>query len=249
MILTWLLGALIVAAIAIALNFNRLVRHRNLVREAWSGIDVQLKRRHDLVPSLVESVRGHATFERGVLEDVTRLRGGAPASRALQDGENALSAQLRGLLAVAEPIRSCAPASFLALRSGSPRWRTACRWRGATQRHRARLQHGRRVVPVERRRRRLRLHAGGLFQVERARTRGAAGADVRRRVAGPPRFWTWIAALLLLAARRSSAQEEDPSAENWVPAPKIQWWCRKTRRPRSASSTTEATSPSTATAG
>ena len=102
MILTWLLGALIVAAIAIALTFNRLVRHRNLVREAWSGIDVQLKRRHDLVPSLVESVRGHATFERGVLEDVTRLRGSAPASRALQDGENALSAQLRGLLAVAE---------------------------------------------------------------------------------------------------------------------------------------------------
>ena len=102
MMLTWLLGALIAAAIVIALAFNRLVRHRNLVREAWSGIDVQLKRRHDLVPSLVESVRGHATFERGVLEDVTRLRGGAPASRALQDGENALSAQLRGLLAVVE---------------------------------------------------------------------------------------------------------------------------------------------------
>jgi LemA protein len=102
MMLTWLLGTLIVVASSIALNFNRLVRHRNLVREAWSGIDVQLKRRHDLVPSLVESVRGHATFERGVLEDVTRLRGGAPASRALQDGENALSAQLRGLLAVAE---------------------------------------------------------------------------------------------------------------------------------------------------
>jgi len=102
MMLTWLLGALIAAAIVIALAFNRLVRHRNLVREAWSGIDVQLKRRHDLVPSLVESVRGHATFERGVLEDVTRLRGDAPASRALQDGENALSAQLRGLLAVVE---------------------------------------------------------------------------------------------------------------------------------------------------
>src|SRR4029079_853753 len=102
MMLTWLLGALIAAAIVIALAFNRLVRHRNLVREAWSGIDVQLKRRHDLVPSLVESVRGHATFERGVLEDVTRLRGGAPASRALQDGENALSAQLRALLAVVE---------------------------------------------------------------------------------------------------------------------------------------------------
>ena len=81
MMLTWLLGALIAAAIVIALAFNRLVRHRNLVREAWSGIDVQLKRRHDLVPSLVESVRGHATFERGVLEDVTRLRRRARVAR------------------------------------------------------------------------------------------------------------------------------------------------------------------------
>ena len=116
MMLTWLLGALIAAAIVIALAFNRLVRHRNLVREAWSGIDVQLKRRHDLVPSLVESVRGHATFERGVLEDVTRLRGGAPASRALQDGENALSAQLRGLLAVVEAYPQLrAGESFLGL--------------------------------------------------------------------------------------------------------------------------------------
>ena len=96
------LGAPIVVAIAVALAFNRLVRHRNLVREAWSGIDVQLKRRHDLVPALVESVRGHASFERGVLEDVTRLRGDARATRALQDGENALTGQLRGLLAVVE---------------------------------------------------------------------------------------------------------------------------------------------------
>ncbi len=114
--MTWALaiGALIV--VAIALSFNRLVRHRNLVREAWSGIDVQLKRRHDLVPSLVESVRGHATFERGVLEDVTRLRAAAPASRALQDGENALSAQLRGVLAVAEAYPQLrAGESFLAL--------------------------------------------------------------------------------------------------------------------------------------
>ncbi|MFN8643347.1 MAG: LemA family protein [Candidatus Binatia bacterium] len=95
-------GAFVGLLLAGALAFNRLVRHRNLVREAWSGIDVQLERRHDLVPNLVEAVRGHAAFERGVLEAVTRLRGDARASRALQDGENALTAQLRGLLAVAE---------------------------------------------------------------------------------------------------------------------------------------------------
>ena len=96
--------------------FNRLVRERNMVREGWSGIDVQLKRRHDLVPNLVESVRGHATFERTVLEEVTRLRGAPRASRALQDGENALTTQLRGLLAVAEAYPQLrAGESFLGL--------------------------------------------------------------------------------------------------------------------------------------
>ena len=116
MIAALALGALLVLLAWVAVAFNRLVRHRNLVREAWSGIDVQLKRRHDLVPALVESVRGHAAFERGVLEEVTRLRGGAPASRALQDGENALTTQLRGLLAVAEAYPQLRAAdSFLAL--------------------------------------------------------------------------------------------------------------------------------------
>ena len=110
------IGAIAVLALAGALAFNRLVRHRNLVREAWSGIDVQLKRRHDLVPNLVESVRGHATFERTVLEEVTRLRGAPRASRALQDGENALATQLRGLLAVAEAYPQLrAGESFLGL--------------------------------------------------------------------------------------------------------------------------------------
>jgi LemA protein len=112
---TLALGAALIAVIALAAAFNRLVRHRNLVREAWSGIDVQLKRRHDLVPALVESVRGHASFERGVLEDVTRLRRGR-ASQALQDGENALTGELRGLLAVVEAYPELrAGASFLEL--------------------------------------------------------------------------------------------------------------------------------------
>lgn len=109
-----LLATLVLAIVPGAgiVAFNRLVRHRNLVREAWSGIDVQLKRRHDLVPPLAEVVRGHAEFERGVLENVTRLRAESPAtapsrrspvaSRELQDGENALATQMRSLLAVVE---------------------------------------------------------------------------------------------------------------------------------------------------
>ena len=55
--------------------YNRLVRKRNLVEEGWSGIEVQLKRRADLVPNLVEAVKGYMGHERGVLEKVTELRG------------------------------------------------------------------------------------------------------------------------------------------------------------------------------
>lgn len=111
-----LLLLLLALLVWLVVAFNRLVRQRNLVREGWSGIDVQLKRRHDLVPALVEAVRGHAAFERGVLDEVTRLRAAAPATRALQDGENALAAQVRGLLAVAEAYPELrASDSFLAL--------------------------------------------------------------------------------------------------------------------------------------
>ncbi len=109
---------LLVLLLWLVVAFNRLVRQRNLVREGWSGIDVQLKRRHDLVPALVEAVRGHAAFERGVLEEVTRLRAAAPATRAQQDGENALAAQLRGLLAVVEAYPELrASESFLTLQA------------------------------------------------------------------------------------------------------------------------------------
>ena len=102
-----------------AWSFNRLVRDRNLVTEGWSGIDVQLKRRHDLVPSLVETVRGYAEFEKGLLEDVTRLRAGASgreATRELRNDENALTDRLRTLFAVAEAYPDLkANRSFLTL--------------------------------------------------------------------------------------------------------------------------------------
>jgi len=95
-------AALLVLLAWAAFAFNRLVRHANLVREAWSGIDVQLARRHDLVPNLVEVVRSYASFEKQLLVDLTRLRAEGRATRALQDGENALSTQLRSVLALAE---------------------------------------------------------------------------------------------------------------------------------------------------
>jgi len=95
-------AALLVLLAWTAFAFNRLVRHANLVREAWSGIDVQLARRHDLVPNLVEVVRSYASFEKQLLVDLTRLRAAGRATQALQDGENALSTQLRSVLALAE---------------------------------------------------------------------------------------------------------------------------------------------------
>jgi LemA protein len=106
--LFWIIIAIVaaIAVYAIAV-FNRLVRLRQMVNEAWSGIDVQLKRRSDLVPNLVEAVKGYAAHERTVLEEVTALRGAARtvpaddvAGRAKAEG--ALSAGLGKLLALAE---------------------------------------------------------------------------------------------------------------------------------------------------
>jgi LemA protein len=106
MLAAWITGLAAGALVLWAIYaFNRLVRDRNLVKEAWSGIDVQLKRRHTLVPQLVEAVKGYNAHEKGVLEEVTRERGRAQAAASLrerQDGENALTDQIRALLAVVE---------------------------------------------------------------------------------------------------------------------------------------------------
>lgn len=86
--------------------YNHLVRLRNLVQESWRQIDVELRRRHDLIPNLVESVRGYAAHESGVLADVTAARAAAdgaaagPAAAAAQ--ETALTQALGRLFAVAE---------------------------------------------------------------------------------------------------------------------------------------------------
>jgi LemA protein len=87
------------------LAFNGLVRARNQVRAAFADVDVQLTKRHDLVPALVESVRGYVRHERGTLEDVVRLRGEAGKPRADADSEareNALASAMGRLLALVE---------------------------------------------------------------------------------------------------------------------------------------------------
>ena len=87
------IAIVVLIALFLILAYNGMVRARNKVDEAWSGIDVQLKRRHDLIPNLVETVKGYATHEREVFEAVTQARAQA---------ESALSAALGGIRVVAE---------------------------------------------------------------------------------------------------------------------------------------------------
>lgn len=101
------IGIIVVGTLLLwaVLAFNGLVRARNQARAAFADVDVQLTRRHDLVPVLVESVRGYVAHERGALEDVVRLRGEAGSPRADADSaarENALADAMGRLLALVE---------------------------------------------------------------------------------------------------------------------------------------------------
>ena len=94
-----------VVAIAVVVSYNRFVRQRNLVQESWRQIDVELKRRHDLIPNLVETVKGYAQHERETFQQVTEARTQAmQASGPAQSGvaEGFLSQALGRLFAVAE---------------------------------------------------------------------------------------------------------------------------------------------------
>jgi len=106
MTLLILLAIVIVLAVYVIALYNGLVRARNAVKNAWSQIDVQLKRRHDLIPNLVETVKGYVTHERGTLEAVIKARQQAVSSTGGVEerakAENALTQSLRSLLAVAE---------------------------------------------------------------------------------------------------------------------------------------------------
>jgi LemA protein len=114
-----ILGIVVVLGLAGAALYNGLVRARIRVDEAWSGIATQLKRRHDLIPNLVETVKGYATHERGALEKVTELRSRAMAATTpaqAAQAEGLLTQALRGLYAVAENYPDLkANQSFLAL--------------------------------------------------------------------------------------------------------------------------------------
>jgi LemA protein len=99
------IGVIVLIGIIYILIRNGIIASRNRVDEAWSGIDVQLKRRHDLVPNLVETVKGYATHEREVFERATKARADAMRARGVnetQAAEGQLSGAITDLRAVAE---------------------------------------------------------------------------------------------------------------------------------------------------
>jgi LemA protein len=115
-----LLAVIVIVAIAAVVSYNRFVAQKTLIKDAWANIDTELRRRYDLIPNLVESVRGYASHERTVFENVTRARAaaasatGSPAAQAAAEGP--LVAALRQLFAVVENYPDLkANQNFLAL--------------------------------------------------------------------------------------------------------------------------------------
>ena len=104
-VLVVILAVLFILVLALVAMYNGLVRGRLRVREAWSGIDVQLKRRSSLIPNLVETVKGYAAHERETFENVTRARSmldSAGTAQQAAQANNMLTQALRSLFAVAE---------------------------------------------------------------------------------------------------------------------------------------------------
>lgn len=103
----WLipLGIAVVIALWAMATYNGLVRRKNMVAEAWAGIDTQLKRRADLIPNLVETVKGYAGHERGTFDELARLRGAGQAQADIAQRaqtETAITAAIGKVMAVAE---------------------------------------------------------------------------------------------------------------------------------------------------
>jgi LemA protein len=100
-----IVGILVILALAALLIYNRMVSRRNAVDNSWAQIETALQRRHDLIPNLVESVKGYATHERETFENVTKARSGAVAAKAPGTqavAEDFLTAALGRLMVVAE---------------------------------------------------------------------------------------------------------------------------------------------------
>jgi LemA protein len=114
-----ILGLIVLAVLWFIAIYNRLVAMRQMVRNAWAQIDVQLKRRADLIPNLVETVKGYAAHERGVFEEVTKARSAWANAKTVEEhaqADNMITSALKSLFAVAEAYPDLkANQNFLAL--------------------------------------------------------------------------------------------------------------------------------------
>lgn len=103
---SWILAIIVILTVFYLIAaYNGIITLRNRVKEAWADIDVQLKRRYDLIPNLVEAVKGYAAHEKSIFEDVAEARAKAMGAQSNADkaqAENALSQTLKSLFAVAE---------------------------------------------------------------------------------------------------------------------------------------------------
>ena len=168
----YVIGALVVAAaLYVVFYYNRLVRARNMMQEGWSGIDVQLRRRADLVPILIQTVKGYAPHEHGIFEDLAdsgpepgRQYGDRPDRGGAGDARRA-RAPLRGRrgLSGVEGGRQFPTAADRARTDRKPGAAGAA----LLQRRGARVEHARPVLSRQPGRRAVRLHPGELFRAGR----------------------------------------------------------------------------------
>jgi len=100
-----LIGSLVLIAAYVMMTYNSLIQLRNRIKEAFAGIDVQLKRRIDLIPNLIETVKGYAKHEKSIFEDVTKARSALMGAHSLHekaDANNMLTDTLKSLIGIAE---------------------------------------------------------------------------------------------------------------------------------------------------
>ena len=99
------LAVVVIGVVFVIVTYNAFIRLKNLCDNSWSDVDVQLKRRYDLIPNLVSTVKGYASHEKGIFENVTKARAEATTAKTPADqskAENMLTGALRQLFAVAE---------------------------------------------------------------------------------------------------------------------------------------------------
>ena len=189
-VVTWIvIGAIVLLVLWIIMIYNGLVAMRQRVNQAFADIDVQLKQRHDLIPNLVETVKGYASHERGTLEAVVQARNAAitaaqgPAAQA--QAENMLTGALRQLFALSRGLSGPqGQPEFPAAAERAVRHREQDRRRAPLLQQRgAGIQHRHPAVPGRAVRRLARLHAEGVLrrrrEARKALEPGAAGEVLR----------------------------------------------------------------------